>query len=62
LRSLKGLRMKSFNTAGDTAVVHGKVKRKWRDGADHLVEIEIWTENATGVSVGPGSVVVALPF
>ncbi|APW40271.1 acyl dehydratase [Rhodoferax koreense] len=62
LRSLQGFRMKSFNTVGSTAVVQGKVLRKWRgDGGEHLVEIEIWTENDGAVTVGPGQVVVAWP-
>ena len=61
IRALRGFRMKIFNTVGDTVVVNGRVKRKWREGRDAFVEIEMWSENSKGVSVGPGSMIVALP-
>lgn len=62
LRSLNGFRMNSFNTVGSTAVVHGIVKRKWRgEDGDHLIEIEMWTVNGGVISVGPGSIIAALP-
>ena len=61
MKSLKGFRMKIFNTAGDTVVTKGVVKRKWHEGQEALVELQIWSENSKGISVGPGSVVVALP-
>ena len=61
IRALRGFRMKIFNTVGDTVVVNGKVRRKWREGKDALLEIEMWSENSKGVSVGPGSMVVTLP-
>ena len=54
-------RMRVFNTVGETAVTKGRVKRKWRENGDNLVELEIWTENSRGISVGPGPVVVTLP-
>ena len=61
IRALRGFRMKIFNTVGDTVVVQGKVKRKWREGKDALVELEMWSENSKGVSVGPGTMIVTLP-
>lgn len=61
IRALRGFRMKIFNTVGDTVVVNGKVKRKWREGRDALLEIEMWSENSKGLSVGPGSMIVTLP-
>ena len=61
IRALRGFRMKIFNTVGDTVVVNGRVKRKWREGRDALLEIEMWSENSKGVSVGPGSMIVTLP-
>jgi acyl dehydratase len=61
IRALRGFRMKIFNTVGDTVVVRGRVKRKWREGPDALVELEMWSENSKGVSVGPGSMIVTLP-
>lgn len=60
-KSLKGFRMKIFNTVGDTVITKGVVKRKWLEESEALVELEMWCENSKGVSVGPGSVVVTLP-
>ena len=61
IKSLAGFRMKIFNTAGDTVVTKGAVKRTWQEGEEALVELSIWSENSQGVSVGPGTVVVTLP-
>ena len=61
MKSLKGFRMKIFNTVGDTVVTKGVVKRKWEEGEEAFVDLEIWSENSKGISVGPGTVVVALP-
>ncbi|QNU25927.1 hotdog family protein [Geobacillus zalihae] len=61
IKSVKGFRMKIFNIVGDTVVTKGVVKNKWREAENHLVELEIWSENSQGISVGPGSVIVVLP-
>lgn len=61
MKSLRGFRMKIFNTVGDTVVTKGRVRRKWREGAESFVELEIWSENSQGISVGPGIVTVTLP-
>ncbi len=61
MKSLKGFRMKIFNTVGDTVVTKGVVKRKWEEGEEAFVDLEIWSENSKGISVGPGTVVVVLP-
>jgi hypothetical protein len=61
MKSLKGFRMKIFNTVGETVITKGRVKRKWQEGGEALVDLEIWSENSKGVSVGPGIVVVTLP-
>jgi acyl dehydratase len=59
IRRLAGFRMKSFNCAGDTVVVRGKVVRKWISGELGEAEIEIWSENNGKVTVGPGLVTVS---
>jgi acyl dehydratase len=59
---LSGFRMGSFNTAGDTVEVRGRVERVWREGESGYAELRLWSSNRTGVSVGPGSVTVSLPF
>ncbi len=66
LHAIRGFRMKSFNTAGDTVTVRGQVERKWiDDSADaahrHRLDLRLWSENRHGVSVGPGLAVVSLP-
>jgi acyl dehydratase len=60
-KSLKGFRIKTFSIAGDTVTTKGLVKKKWIEGTDFLVELEVWSENAKGIAVGPGSVLVTLP-
>jgi acyl dehydratase len=35
---------------GDTAVIEGRVTKKYRDGLDHRVEIELTASNALGVA------------
>ncbi len=39
----------------------GKVAKKYADGNDHVVECEIWLENAKGEKTTPGTAVVILP-
>ncbi|NHV25916.1 acyl dehydratase [Burkholderia sp. D-99] len=60
IRRLSGFRMRLFNTVGDTVVVKGRVARKWLEGAG-FVELEMWSENSKGTSVGPGRIVAVLP-
>jgi hypothetical protein len=55
------LRMRIFNTVGDTATTRGVVKRMWREGGEGVLELEMRTEMSRGVSVGPGPVIVTLP-
>lgn len=62
IRHLRGFRMRSFNTPGSTLWVRGEVSRKWlAPDALGWVEIRLWTENADGISVGPGSMSATLP-
>ena len=55
-------RMRIFSTVGDTVVVRGKVARKYTEGNEALVELEIQSLLASNgnVSVGPGPVTVQL--
>ena len=41
-------------------VCGGVVKRKWQEGGEKLVEIELWTKNAEGKDTTPGSAIVTL--
>jgi acyl dehydratase len=61
IRRITGFRMKRFNTVGGTVTVRGRVDRKWREGEDALVDVELWSELDGEVTVGPGTVTVGLP-
>jgi acyl dehydratase len=61
IRGVAGFRMRKFNTVGQTVVVRGRVAGKRRDDGDALVELELWSEVGGEVTVGPGTVTVALP-
>ena len=39
----------------------GVVTRKYEDGGDALVNLEVWTENASGKKTTPGTATVVLP-
>ena len=56
------LRMRIFNTVGDTVTTKGVVTRAWREAGEGLLELEMRTEMSRGVSVGPGPVIVSLPL
>lgn len=57
IHSISGFRMRSFNYAGDTTTVTGKVTGI--DGA--TIRIEMTSSNSAGITVGPGVVTVSLP-
>ena len=49
-----------FNVFGDTQFLKGKVARKYQDGGEYLVDIEIRTENQRGENTMPGHATVSL--
>jgi acyl dehydratase len=61
IRRIGGFRMHGFNTVGDTVTVRGKVAAKRLEGKTGVVELQMWSENGAGISVGPGTVTVTLP-
>ena len=61
VRRVGPLRMRVFNTVGETVVTRGVVHRVWEEDGEHLVELEMRSDISRGVSVGPGPVVVSLP-
>jgi len=61
IRRVAGFRMRRFNTVGQTVAVRGRVRSKWREGVGAVVELEIWSEVDGQVTVGPGTVTVAIP-
>ncbi|MFG1378755.1 hypothetical protein [Xanthobacter autotrophicus] len=60
IRRLSGFRMRIFNTVGDTVTVKGRVVAKWVEANAGYVEFEVWSENAHGISVGPGKVLATM--
>ena len=61
VRRITGFRMRRFNVVGQTVVVRGRVSGKRREDGDAVVELELWSEVDGEVTVGPGTVTVALP-
>jgi len=55
-------RMRIFNIVGEPTVVRGKIANKWQESGKNFVELEMWSENPKGISVGPGPVVGTLPL
>lgn len=62
IRSIKGFRMGSFNTAGETTTVSGTVVDTRVEGGAGLVELELVSRVGDRVTVGPGRVLVELPL
>jgi acyl dehydratase len=52
---------RKFNVEGDTTWIRGTVVRKWIQGRQHLVEIEVESLNQRGESSTPGGGWVVLP-
>jgi uncharacterized protein (DUF2249 family) len=46
---------------GDMAYVKGQVTRKYIEDGEHLVELNVWTENQHGDKVCPSNAIVKLP-
>jgi hypothetical protein len=42
-------------------VCRGRVSKKYVEGAHHMVDCEIWLENAKGEKTTPGTATVVLP-
>ena len=60
LRKLS-VQYRGMDVPGVKLMARGKVTRKWIEGDHHLVECEIWIENAKGEKTTPGSATVILP-
>ncbi len=50
-----------FNVEGDTSWVHGRVTRKWIQGREHLVQLDVWIVNQRGEISTPGGAIAVLP-
>ncbi|MBC2644593.1 acyl dehydratase [Rhodococcus wratislaviensis] len=57
ITSIRGFRMRRFNVVGETIRITGTVSTV----DDDIVTVAAATSDSTGVTVGPGSVLVRLP-
>jgi len=60
LRKLS-VQYRGMDQPGSKVVCKGRVSKKYVENGDHLVECEIWLENAKGEKTTPGSATVILP-
>jgi acyl dehydratase len=60
LRKLS-VQYRGMDQPGSKITGRGKVTKKYIDGQDHIVECEIWLENAKGEKTTPGTATVILP-
>jgi acyl dehydratase len=52
---------RGMDIVNEDVTCHGVVKRKYQEGNENLVELELWTETPQGQKTTPGTAVVALP-
>ncbi len=52
---------RGMDQPGSKVVCKGRVTKKYADGGHHLVDCEIWLENAKGEKTTPGTATVYLP-
>jgi len=52
---------RGMDQPGSKVTCKGNVTKKYSEGGNHLVDCEIWLENAKGEKTTPGSATVMLP-
>jgi hypothetical protein len=52
--------IRQLNIIGDATFCKGKVTKKYKDGEDHLVDLDVWAENMRGEITAPGKATVRL--
>jgi len=52
---------RGMNYPGEDIFLKGKITKKYIQDAEHIVELEVWSENPRGERTTPGRAVVALP-
>ncbi|MET0454157.1 MAG: acyl dehydratase [Mycobacterium sp.] len=62
INSLKGFRMRRFTTVGTTATIFAHVADKRIEDGMGIVVLSVRTEDTDGITVGPGTIEVALPL
>ena len=56
-----GVQYRGMDQPGSKVICKGRVTKKYTDGGNHLVDCEIWLENAKGEKTTPGTATVVLP-
>lgn len=56
-----GCGYRGMDVPGDKVTCRGTVLKKYTEGGENLVELEIWMENGKGEKTTPGTGLVALP-
>ena len=52
---------RGMDMVNEDVICHGVVKRKYQEGGENLVDLDLWTETPQGQKTTPGTGVVALP-
>ena len=55
------MEMRKLNSLHDTMSIKGKVTRKYVEGPDHLVDLDVWIENDKQGLTTPATCTVVLP-
>jgi len=56
-----GCQYRGMDEPNQDIVCHGVVTKKYAEGDNNFVELDIWTENPQGSKTSPGVAVVTLP-
>ncbi len=56
-----GVRFTAVTFPGDTVTCKGQITKKYQEGSDNLVEMDIWGETQQGQKTVQGRAVAALP-
>ncbi|MGQ9572477.1 MAG: MaoC/PaaZ C-terminal domain-containing protein [Dehalococcoidia bacterium] len=52
---------RGMDMVNEDVICRGRVTKKYQQGGENLVELEVWTENPQGQKTTPGTGVVSLP-
>ena len=52
---------RGMDVVNEDVICHGLVKRKYQEGGENLVDLDVWTETPQGQKTTPGTAIVALP-
>ena len=56
-----GCQYRGMDYPNQDIVCSGTITKKYVDGVDHVVEVDIWTQNPQGQKTTPGTAKVVLP-